>query len=366
MPYRINRRNLLISGSAFGLATLAGRGAGFGVLEAAAEEMWKPERPIQVVIQFSAGGGTDTVTRTLLKEMEPFLGQRINATNMTGALGSIATKHVAGQPADGYTWLGAGGFLDYPRIQGIDESVSWRDFQFYQSATSIASWATHPDSQFKTFQDVIDYAKANPSKLRISSDGVGGLWHEAIAIVALKAGFDFTNVPFDGGAPATLAALQKEVDVAGSGLHEQIQYVRSGKLRHLATFTAEPIKIDDKTSLEPVTKYVPAAAANAPFGGMYNLALRRDTPKPILLTVQSAVAKAVASDGFQKMLKDRFMQATVLSGGAIDKKAARLETERAALFAKLGLAKKTAEDLGLPTPDNFDSWWPPKGYTPAL
>jgi tripartite-type tricarboxylate transporter receptor subunit TctC len=204
-----------------------------------------------VVIQFAAGGGTDTVIRTLLKEIEPILGQSINATNMTGALGSIATQHVLSQPADGYTWLGAGGFLDYPRIRGMDATITWKDFQFFQAASSIASWSTHPDSQFKTFQDVVDFAKANPGKLRVSTDGIGGLWHEAMALVSSRAGFDFTNVPYDGGAPATLAALQKEVDVAGSGLHEQIQFVRSGQLRHLATFTKEPVDIVGRRTTHP-------------------------------------------------------------------------------------------------------------------
>ena len=361
---KFGRREFLMYSGAAGVAgSLLGS---FTARQALAADMWKPKRPIQAVIQFGAGGGTDTVTRTLLKAMEPILGQRISAINMTGALGSIATKHVAGKPADGHTWLGAGGFLDYPRIQGIDNHLSWKDFQFFQSATSLASWATHPDSSFKTFQDVIDYAKANPGKLRVSTDGVGGLWHEAIAIVAFMAGFKFTNVPFDGGAPATLAALQKEVDIAGSGLHEQIQFVKSGKLRHLATFTAKPVKVDAKTSLEPISKYVPSAGASAPFGGMYNIGLRRNTPTHILKTIESAVAQAVASDSFQKMLKDRFMQETVVSGEAIDKKAALLETQRASLFNQLGLAKKTAQDLGLPKPNDFDKWWPPQGYKPAI
>jgi tripartite-type tricarboxylate transporter receptor subunit TctC len=328
--------------------------------------MWKPERPIQVVIQFAAGGGTDTVIRTLLKEIEPILGQSINATNMTGALGSIATQHVLSQPADGYTWLGAGGFLDYPRIRGMDATITWKDFQFFQAASSIASWSTHPDSQFKTFQDVVDFAKANPGKLRVSTDGIGGLWHEAMALVSSRAGFDFTNVPYDGGAPATLAALQKEVDVAGSGLHEQIQFVRSGQLRHLATFTKEPVDIGGGVMLEPVTKYVPGAADNAPFGADYNFAVRRETPPVILQTIAAALAQAVESESFKNMMTERFMQPVVLTGEAIDKKAARLETARAALFAELGLAEKTAEELGLPKPSDFDSWWPPEGYQPAF
>jgi hypothetical protein len=66
------------------------------------------------------------------------------------------------------------------------------------------------------------------------------------------------------------------------------------------------------------------------------------------------------------MMTERFMQPVVLTGEAIDKKAARLETARAALFAELGLAEKTAEELGLPKPSDFDSWWPPEGYQPAF
>jgi tripartite-type tricarboxylate transporter receptor subunit TctC len=187
-----------------------------------------------------------------------------------------------------------------------------------------------------------------------------------MALVASKAGFDFSNVPFDGGAPATIAAVQREVDIAGSGLHEQIQFIRSGKLRHLATFTADPVKIDAKTELEPVSKYVPEAAALAPFGAVYNIALRRETPQPILRAVEAAIAKAVASDALKKALNQRFIQPEFVSGAEIDKKAAQLETTRASLFKQLGLSQRSAEQLGLPEPDKFQQWWPPKDYRPAL
>ena len=360
---KLTRRDFLKSVS---VGAVSAVGPNILLRTAHAQTAWKPERPIQVVIQFAAGGGTDVVLRTLLKQMEGGIGQRINVTNMPGALGSIATKHVMGQPADGYTWLGLGGFLDYPRIRGIDDAIAWKDFQLYQVASSLASWATHPSSPFKTFQDVIDFAKKNPGKLRVSSDGVGGLWHEAIARVAAKAGFEFTNVPYDGGAPATVAALQREVDIAGSGLHEQIQFVRAGQLRHLATFTPAPVDVGGKLVLESVTKYVPGVAASAPFGGDYCLGLRRETPRHILQAVSTAISAAIASAPFKKMLEDRFIVANVVFGETMDKKAARYETDRAALFQDLKLAKKSAQELGLPSPEGFDKWWPPKDYKPAL
>jgi tripartite-type tricarboxylate transporter receptor subunit TctC len=365
MDHMVSRRSLLISGAAASMAPALGGIGSIAISDARAQAAWKADRPIQAVIQFAAGGGTDAVVRTALKEAEPVLGQRINVSNMTGALGSIALEHVLQQPADGHTWLGCGGFVDYARIAGMTASVAWRDWQFYQTNTSIASWSVHPDSPFKTFADVIEYARANPGKLRVSSDGIGGLWHEAMAIIALKAGYKFTNVPFDGGAPATLAAVQKEVDVAGSGLHEQAQFIRAGRLRHLATFTSEPVPFGDRT-LEPITKYVPAAAEQAPFGAVYAIALRRQTPKPVLQTLASVFERAVKSPGFQKMLADRFMQENFLTGAALDKKIAMMETQRAHLFQELGLAKKTPQELGLPSPDKFDSWWPPQGYQPAI
>jgi len=118
--------------------------------------------------------------------------------------------------------------------------------------------------------------------------------------------------------------------------------------------------------LDPVTKYVPGVAASAPFGGDYCLGLRRETPRHILQAVNTAISAAVTSAPFKKMLEDRFIVANVVTGEAMDRKAARLETERAALFQELKLAKRTAQELGLPSPEGFDKWWPPKGYKPAL
>jgi hypothetical protein len=85
-----------------------------------------------------------------------------------------------------------------------------------------------------------------------------------------------------------------------------------------------------------------------------------------LQAVSAAISVAIASAPFKKMLQDRFIVANVVTGEAMDKKAARYETDRAALFQDLKLAKKTAKELGLPSPEGFDKWWPPKGYKPVL
>jgi hypothetical protein len=134
----------------------------------------------------------------------------------------------------------------------------------------------------------------------------------------------------------------------------------------LATFTPAPVDVGGNLVLESVTKYVPGVAASAPFGGDYCLGLRREAPRHILQAVSAAISVAIASAPFKKMLQDRFIVANVVTGEAMDKKAARYETDRAALFQDLKLAKKTAKELGLPSPEGFDKWWPPKGYKPVL
>jgi tripartite-type tricarboxylate transporter receptor subunit TctC len=364
---RIYRRDFLKGAGA--LTAAAALGQGLDLLDpkvAGAVEDWKPNRPITVAIQFSAGGGTDTVTRNVLKNMESFLGVRIKAINVTGANGAKAAEFVWSKPSDGYTWIGAGGYSQQFRFMKLNPTVNWRDWQYYQSSVSLASWATHPDSPYKTFGDFVKAAKANPGKLKVSTDGEGGLWHEAMANVSSIAGFTFKNVPFDGGAPATLAALKNEVDIAGSGLHEQIEFVKAGKLRHLAAFTAGPITVEGAGTLHSVTEYIPATKALAPFGGDYCLALKRDTPLPVLVKVAKAVRFAVKQPSYKAMLKKRVMQEFVLVGKGCDKKGARLESQSGWLFQKLGIAKASPAEFGIPKPEDFEKWWPPKEYKPTV
>ncbi|MBT5180828.1 MAG: hypothetical protein HOL97_17805, partial [Rhodospirillaceae bacterium] len=144
-----------------------------GAADARAE--W-PERPITVVVMYPAGGGTDTVIRTIANEMAKSTGWKINVINKPGAVGGVATSYVLGKKDDGYTWMGAANYNKFVRVMGHSKSQAWKDWQYMQAANSRASWAVRPDSKFKTFADIIAAAKANPGKITISTSGQGGLW----------------------------------------------------------------------------------------------------------------------------------------------------------------------------------------------
>ena len=329
---------------------------------------WPDNKPITAVIQYKAGGGTDTMTRAYSAEMESPIGTTINAVNRPGALGALAMDFVWQKPSDGHWWLGGSNFGKQLRVMGHTKLSPWKDWQYFKAGNSIQGFAVRADSPFKTLGDFIEAARKSPGKYKVSNSGVGGLWAEGISMLANAAKIDIKQIPYKGGAPAALALMQGEVDVAGSGLHETIEFIRSGKMRNLAIFAKDPITLKNGTVLQPIGKYVPALAAAAPFGGYYTLAVKRDTPVPIIEKIAAAFKEACNSPKFEGLLNKKFFLKDVLVGEAADKAAARAESTTAWLLWDLKVegAKVNPADVGIPRPEDFDKWWPPEGYKPRI
>ena len=328
---------------------------------------WPGKKPITVVIAYAAGGGTDVMTRAYVSPMEQFLGTTINAVNRTGAVGALAMDFVASKPSDGYWWMGASNFNKSLRVMGLTK-LSWMDWQYFKAANSIQSFAVKPDSPFKTMNDFIEAAKKNPDKYTMNGSGVGGLWSEGIALLENEAGIKVRTVQYKGGAPGVLATLQGEIDVCSSGLHEEIEFIKAGKLRPLAIFAKKAITLKDGTVLKPIGDFVPGLAAYAPFGGYYTLAIKKDTPADILKKIADAFEKSCNSPGFEGIVEKKFFSKDVLVGEAADEAAARAESTTSWLLWDLKVegVKVNPADLGIPRPKDFDKWWPPKGYKPAF
>jgi tripartite-type tricarboxylate transporter receptor subunit TctC len=235
-----------------------------------------PDRAITAVVMYAAGGGTDVVLRALAGEMAKSVSWDVNVINKPGGVGAVATSFVLGKPSDGYWWLGAANYNKFVRVMGGSDSRAWVDWQFYQAANSLASWSVRPESPFKSFPELVEYAKKNPGKLSISTSGTGGIWHELAAIVAQAAGIKIRYVPYKGGKPATLAGLQGETDIAGGGVHEHIEFIRAGKLRCLQQTGTKDINVDVAGRRE--LQHRPAAryAGGDPQGGREGLRGRRE------------------------------------------------------------------------------------------
>jgi len=342
----------------------------FAILPGTAHAAKWPERPITAAIMYGAGGGTDTMLRTLFTEMSKSSGWDINVINKPGAVGGVATKFMLGKPADGYWWLGAANYNKFVRIMGHSKSKAWEDWQYFQAGNSLASWAVRPDSPYKTFEDVIEAAKKNPGKISISTSGTGGLWQELALIVSQAAGVKLKYVPYKGGKPATLAGLQGEVDIAGGGVHEHIEHIKAGTLRCLQQTGASDITLPNGTVLKSVGGMIPSLKPLLPLSGIYNLAIKRDTPMEILEMIKDSWIKACQSEAYQDILKKKYFQTDIRTGEEADRRAAQVEAVTAKTFwsvrDQIGKKVKSPKELGLPDPADFDKWWPPKGYKPRM
>ncbi|MDO6585195.1 tripartite tricarboxylate transporter substrate binding protein [Salipiger sp. 1_MG-2023] len=357
----LTRRALLAQG-----ASVGGLAAMSITIPGAALAQSFPRRPITLVVMYSAGGGTDSIMRKLADEMARAQGWTITVVNKPGAVGGVATQYVSAARPDGYTLLGAANYNRFVRVLGHADFVPWQDWLPMKAADAPASWSVRADSPFQSMEEVIEEAKANPGKLTISTSGTGGVWHEVSLIIANMAGIEMKYVPYKGGKPATLAGLQGETDIAGGGLHEHIDLIRSGEMRNLCHASSADVTLKDGRVLPSIGGILPETQKILPVGATYNFMVPRALPPEVLQQLVDAFRAAATSDGFKEMMAQNFFQPGLLVGEEADRQGALMEAMTADIFNKnkdaIGADIRTAEELGLPAPEDFDSWWPPQGY----
>jgi tripartite-type tricarboxylate transporter receptor subunit TctC len=206
-----------------------------------------PNHSIQLIISIPAGGGGDVNGRILADDLGKVLGQQIIVVNKPGASDTLGTDALAKSKKDGYT-LGytSTAAMVYSRVTN-PETVPYdpvKDFDplalhtFYP--LSVAVQATSP---WKTFKDLVDYAKKNPGKLRVSTAGVGSAANFDVEIVQSLTGAQFTHVPFKGGEAVVTALLGGHVEVSFDIVGKFMPHVDAGKLRLLL--------VSKKTSIFP-------------------------------------------------------------------------------------------------------------------
>jgi tripartite-type tricarboxylate transporter receptor subunit TctC len=196
-----------------------------------------PNKPIQLIMPIPAGGGGDVNGRIMLDDLTKILGQQIIVSNKPGASDTLGTDALAKSKKDGYT-LGytSSAAMVYSRVTN-PESVPYdpvKDFDplalhtFFPLAVAVQA-----NSPWKTFNELVDYAKKNPGKLRVSTAGVGSTSNFDVEIVQSLTGAQFTHVPFKGGEAVVTALLGGHVEVSFDIIGKFIPHVEGGKLRLL-------------------------------------------------------------------------------------------------------------------------------------
>lgn len=195
-----------------------------------------PERPITFICPWPAGGTADATMRALCAAASKDLGQPIAVENKVGASGMLGLKSMLSAKPDGYT---VGQIpISVTRFSQLGSvAIDPRSDITYLARTSgqVFGIAVPVGSRFKTLQDLVRAAKAEPGKISYAHAGVGGATHVGMEEFAMSAGANFLHVPFKGGADALQAVLGGHVDVLADS-SSWAPHVEAGKLRLLATW----------------------------------------------------------------------------------------------------------------------------------
>lgn len=260
-----------------------------GFASAALAQSW-PSKPIKIIIPFPPGNTTDIMARLIGPKITERLGQPIIVENRPGASGMLGLDYVAKAAPDGYI-LAAGQGGNMVVLPHTSKNIPYdalKDFvPIAVSTTNYLGIVAYPEVPFKSVGEMISYAKANPGKLTVATNGEGGFPHLAFEHLRVMGGFTFTHVPYKGSAAIATDVIGGQVQVGIDGITGLAPHVRSGRLRLLAITNRArvPLWPDTPTAGEAVPGYES--------GGWFGYVAPARTPRNIILRMNEEINRAI-------------------------------------------------------------------------
>ena len=296
-----------------------------------------PQRPIQLIVPWGAGGGTDATARIIAALMEKDLKQPINVVNRTGGSGVVGHDAIAKSPADGYTLglitveitmmhhvgLTALGPTDYAPIGLVNADP--------------AGIHVRVDSPYKNVKELFAAIKANPGKLKASGTGQGGIWHLAIAGLLKEQGIDpnaLPWVPSNGAAPGLQDLVAGGVEVVPCSIPEARSMIDAGKVKALAIMDANP------PALYPnVPTLQKEIGSNWSMPAWRVIAAPKGIPADVQKTLGTALKKVYDSKDYKEFMAARGYGVVWADSEGAAKFMAKADTDMGATLKAVGLAK---------------------------
>lgn len=231
---------------------------------------WAPDKPINIIVPWSAGGSTDQVTRVVAPLLEKGLGQKIVVVNQPGASGSIGTKAALDAPRDGYTWT-ANAIANNATysVTGLIENTSIDDYEIFLHVANVPVVSVNADSPYQDFGELLEAMKG--SDVTVGTAGVNSSGGMALAAIGEAAGSELgaRMVTYDGGNPAVLAAVSGEVVATTQLATEQTEMIKAGNLRALAVLSDQPLIVEGIDPIPAITDWLPDMPIAADYFGVF-------------------------------------------------------------------------------------------------
>ncbi len=283
-----------------------------------------PVRPVTLVAVYAAGGPVDIISRIVAKGLSDHFGQQFLVENRVGAGGSIGAQSVARGPADGYTILHLNSA--HTVIETLYKNRGYelaRDFLPVSTLGSSPNWLLiNPKTHaFRTVQDLVAYARANPGKLTYASGGSGGLTHLSSELMKVRGGLDIVHVPYKGNAPAFADLLAGRVDMIFDQPISSESFVKAGQLKPLAVTSRMR-----NAAYPEVPTLMESGFEDFEANAWYAFAFRAGTPPAIAQALNAGVAKVLA----QPEIRERLLAAGVTpAASSPDALAAQIQRDTA-------------------------------------
>ncbi|MBN7785182.1 tripartite tricarboxylate transporter substrate binding protein [Ponticoccus sp. (in: a-proteobacteria)] len=276
------------------------------LLAAATGAAWAeyPERPIQLIVPWGAGGGTDAVGRLLGAEIQKELGVPVNVVNRTGGSGVVGHSAIANAEADGYTIGIMTIEIDMMHWQGLTE-LTYEDFDILAIVNADPGGVmVSADSGFDSVEALLESIKSEPAgTYKASGTGQGGIWHVGLAGWLLSedlAPDHVTFVPSQGAAPGLTDMVAGGVDIIPSSLAEGRSMIDAGRVTALASMSAER-----QEAFPDVPTLAESTGSDWTVAVWRSVAAPAGLPDEVKTKLMDAIETAYNSDEYQTFMQDR-------------------------------------------------------------
>lgn len=254
-----------------------------------------PDKPIKLIVPYAPGGTTDLIARIVAPKLGEALGQPVVILNKPGAGGALGSAYAAKEAPDGYTIVMAveSSHAVNPSIQKVSLYDPIKDFSPISNLANVLGVLdVNANSDIKTFQQLVDALKADPSKFSFGSSGNGGYSHLFGELFLSATDTKMLHVPYKGLGPAMIDLLAGQIDVIFDNLPSSAGQIESGKIRPLAV--AAPARLKQMPDV-PTYAEVGYPQLNTP--SWFGLAAPAHVPQDILETLNQGVKTALSDPG---------------------------------------------------------------------
>ena len=300
----MSRKNLLLMATLFCCVLLIPAASNISIAAAGTYDDF-PTRNIEFIIGWGPGGGTDLFVRTINVDVREILGGNIIEHNMPGGSSVVAMQHVLQQPADGYTIFGITNDIILNTLLGRTE-MSYRDLMpIIRAHVDIGAFhVANAHARFTTFDEFVEYARANPGRVTLAGIGYQSNDHFLSFYALRQMGIEVTYVPYESASDMLAALLGGHVDMMYEEPGIVIESLRAGTITPILFFT------DEQVAAFPDVPTLGQLGYSIPPYMWRGVAVRAGTPDGIVQKLIDAYVKAWHGERYTEFARDRLLDLT--------------------------------------------------------